>query len=372
MSILKKPVIHSVLIFFCVLSSLAYANDDNLGCQMVNDAQYSANAPSILAQTETVNTKINVAEASQILLDCNAPSLLSVNYQMDIESDISAAQTLQFYGKTFYKIRKVNGQSAGGEGLNYLIDHAYVAFSINSMNNILPITSSQENQQVNILASKQMQIDADHFNYSPYLVDVELFFDALPTNDEIVTHLNTMPIQLNLGQFNIELYNTVIEKKWTPTVSPQLYLNLRGMQFQRPTCFVKEQTVMMGELSVSAFKQLRPALAGSSQPFSLEITCDGYLNKRKMNLIWKDNNWLENMNSIGYLSSVTGEGYSNVGIQIRDEINQAILIGKSYDLSDPVKGNTTSRRYLAQYLLMDPIALVGKVNAQAIIQIDYR
>lgn len=354
----------------CLMFSICGYADEQIGCQVVNHAQYYGHLASILAQTETVNSKVSAAESSQILLDCKAPSELNVSYQMNIQTDVSAVQTLQFYGKTFYKIRQVNGQTSGNAGVNYLIDHAYIAFSIKSMDDLLPISISQENQPMNFVSGKTM--DTDHFNFAPYLNDVEIYFDALPTNDDIVTQLNAMPIRLNLGQFNIELFDKELNQKWLPAIAPQLNLNLTGIQFQRPTCFIQEQTVMMSELSVSAFDRTRPSLAGHSQPFNLDITCDGYLNQRKMNLTWKDNNWLDNTNTLGYLSSVTGEGYSNVGIQIRDERNQPITIGEPYDLSDLVKGKMVTRRYLAQYFLMASEPMVGQVNAQATIQIDYR
>lgn len=371
MSIIKTLACANILSCFAVFFPVAYANEA-LGCQIVNDAQFKATTPSILAQTATVNSKVSVVDASQVLVDCVAPSMLSISYQMHLQSDLSAEQTLQMGGKSFYKIRAINGQRSGSEALNYLIDHAYIAFSINSMNHIVPIRVSQDIEQVNVLESEQVVMNTDHFSFSPYLLDVEFYFDALPSNDEIVVQLNAMPIQLNLGQLNIQQRSIDLQDQWIPSTSPQLYLNLTGIQFQRATCYVKDQTVLMEDLSVSAFHHAGSMLAGNSQAFYLDVQCDGYLNQRTINLTWKDNNWLENINRFGYLSSVKADGYSNVGIQIRDELNQPIVIGERYEFADTIQGNATSKRYVAQYLLMDSKAFVGRVNAQATIQIDYR
>lgn len=354
-----------------LLSSLLCCHLSYAGCQPVNDLNFALDVASMLPQTATATTMGTSSQQIYPLQSCTDLARFSIQYQLGQTSDLST-QAIDLNGRRFYKIRSMQGVSTGNAALTYLVAHAYVAFSLNSRNEMVQVNVTQADDRLILVAQAETENTNSWVSVPVSLSETQLYFDALPNNDEIIEQLTTQQIHLKVGQLNIELWEKDSNEAWSPSISPSSNLDISGIQFQRATCFVKDQTVLMEDLSVSAFHQAGPMLAGNSQAFALDVQCDGYLNQRTINLTWKDNNWSENINRFGYLSSVKANGYSNVGIQIRDEFNQPIVIGERYEFADTIQGNATSKRYVAQYLLMDSKAFVGRVNAQATIQIDYR
>lgn len=368
---MKKFIVMFGCILATVLTTATWA-EDHLGCMTTIDVKFQASSISILPKTATTMTPIDVPNHSNILIDCQGKSLLSVGFQMSQQSDLDVGYSRQDGQYYYYKIRSVAGRTSGSAAIEYLIQHAYLAFSTRILDKLTSVQVSDSTQNLNLLPYAQNEIDMERYKLSIGLSNIQFYFDALPTNDTIVNELVILPIQLNLGQLNIQHSSQDGNSIWSPNIAPQIDLYLSGIEFQRGTCTVKDQTVILDEVAVSAFHHDRPTNVGNPRYFDLDVQCSAYLNQRTLNAIWQDNNQLDNMNNIGYLSSAKTVGITNVGIQIRDEHDQPISIGQTYDLTTPIQGKTASKRYSARYYLAEGPALVGKVNAQATLQISYR
>ena len=210
------------------------------------------------------------------------------------------------------------------------------------------------------------------------VVRADLYVDALPDDDAIIDALANLNIQLDLGSAQLSLATPIEndpnsdpeQSRVTQFNQQRLKVNLAGIQINKPTCKVIEQTVILSPISSGAFSVSKNAAI--PQPFALDISCNGYLNERNFLVTMIDNNQLSNQNQIGYLSNAKGADYSNVGIQLRDPSAVAINIGSETELLLKQSGSQFSKILNAQYYLPANDAKVGRVFAQAMIMLSYK
>ena len=353
----------------CSYAVQAFA-EDGLSCQLNSNLNFSATVPDILAQQATVSMPIQSNNSDTILYGCTENANFNAKYKMDTLADLDVQNNLQFGQYIFYKIKSIQGRSSGGSAIEYLVNHAYIAFSLRNIKQTQQINISSESQLVN-LGEENLDIHSSHLS----IVDAQFYVDALPDNDQITEQLSHENLQINLGLLDVEatpINNTNSQQNWQSTIASRLTLNIAGITFKRPTCVFANQTVLLPTLSTGAFTSSAPSAAGKAQYFDLNLQCNGYLNQRKFSMTWTDNHQPNNVNDVGYLSSELGENMSNVGVQIKNEKNEPLKIGQVFDLNDAVTGTGFQKKYNVQYYLATGKAKVGKVNAQAILMIEYR
>ena len=349
-----------------LLSSLCFCSSIYADCQ-TNDLDFTVDVTSMLPQAETVSTTATARTASNHLFSaCTDVESLSIQYQMGQLADLSS-QSIDVNGRRFYKIRTIQGVNIASAAINYLIEHAYVAFSLQGMNKTVPVNVAQDT-----LIDLGTLVGTENIAglVTIGLSEIHFYFDALPNKDEIIDQLTSQNMRLKIGQLKIVLKDENSHETWSPSIAPSLIMNMTGIHFQRTTCFVQEQTVQLDPLVVTAIQAGKAA--GSAKAFDLDLQCNGYLNQRELNLTWLDNNDLNNRNKLGYLSSVKGALFSNVGVQVTDEGDVPIQIGEAYTFESGFTGQQIKKSYRSRYYLAHGQPIVGSVNAQATLQIQYR
>lgn len=342
---------------------MAYAD-----CQPAVDLHFAVDITSMLPQKATETTTATSQETRYPLQSCTDIADVAIQYQMGQSADLSS-QSIDIGERRFYKIRAVQGISAGNAAINYLIQHAYVAFSIRSKETF-KVNVAQPNDQLDLVLLSDLENGTSLSAASISLTDIQFYFDAIPHQDEIIEKLTTQQINLNVGKLNIQFTDQDNAETSSLSMAPSLIMNINGIRFQRATCFVKKQNVQLAPLVVSAVKA--GVAVGGSKAFDVDLQCNGYLNQREAQLTWLDNNDLNNQNEQGYLSSVKGNSFSNVGVQIVDEKSKPIQIGQAYAFIANFSGQEMKKSYAAQYYLPNGQPTVGVVNAQATLQIQYR
>lgn len=358
------------IIFSSFLISQVSAND-NLTCQINTQINFNGFIPEILAKSATVSTVVQTNQSDILIHGCSESAKFASIFQIDSLSDLNVQNSQKIGKYTFYKLRSVQGKTTGNLAIDFLVNHAYLSFSIRNSEQTVPINSHTENQDI-ILNNNNLDVN----NSSMSIVDVQLYIDELPNNELLIEQLNRENIILKLGQFQIKVFtqNSIDEvtKNWQANLFPSLNLNIAGISFTNPTCVFLNQTIILPTLAVTEFKSPSPTAAGLAQAFDLNFQCNGYLNQRKFSMTWIDNFQLNNLNNLGYLSPDKADGMSNVGVQIKDHLAKPIKIGQPFDLNEAVTGTSLQKTYTAQYYLPQEKATVGKVNAQAILTIEYR
>lgn len=353
------------LYLLACLASFSLCHSSYADCQ-INDLSFNITVESMLAQVATVTTTAQAA-AHNIVNGCADSEILSVQYQIGQLANISSP-SIDIAGRRFYKIGFLQADNSGNSALDYLTQHAYVAFSIQAADRTIAVNSLPDNP------IDLVQFNAtSNGNQQPSLMvglsDIQFYFDALPTNDAIVQQLATQQMRLQVGQLNLQLQQKDQLETTLLNATSALWMDIHGIEFQRATCFVKEQNVRLDAVVVTAIKAREAA--GNAKAFDVDLQCDGYLNQRELHLTWLDNNDRNNLNQQGYLSSVQGSSYSNVGVQITDETHHPIQIGKEYIFEPALSGQQITKSYRARYYLPEGQPTVGIVNAQATLQIQY-
>lgn len=298
----------------------------------------------------------------------------------DIESTNVIINGQQYY----FKIRSLQGISVGNIATEYIVQHGFIGFSLvaPSIGQTTQINHLAGNTEgINLLSQdsyqslKQLQ---SNFQVGLDIVQAQIYLDALPDDDSIIDMLTHLSIELDLGHPQLSLA-TPIEND--PNITPEksiftqfnqhrLKVNVRGIQINKPTCTVAEQTVVLAPISSTAFDTAKNA--GTPQPFSLDILCNGYLNNRHFSATVIDNNQLDNHNQIGYISNTRGMEYSNVGVQLRDQNAIPLEIGTETKLLMNQSGSQFKKVLNAQYYAQTLPAHIGRVFAQATIMLSYR
>lgn len=298
----------------------------------------------------------------------------------DIESTNVIINEQQYY----FKIRSLQGISVGNIATEYIVQHGFIGFSLvaPSIGQTTQINHLAGNTEgINLLSQdsyqslKQLQ---SNFQVGLDIVQAQIYLDALPDDDSIIDMLTHLSIELDLGRPQLSLA-TPIEND--PNITPEkstftqfnqhrLKVNVTGIQINKPTCTVAEQTVVLAPISSTAFDSAKNA--GTPQSFSLDILCNGYLNNRHFSATVVDNNQLDNHNQIGYISNTRGMEYSNVGIQLRDQNAVPLEIGTETKLLMNQSGSQFKKVLNAQYYAQTLPAHIGRVFAQATIMLSYK
>jgi type 1 fimbria pilin len=368
MRFLNFKSIFILLTYFFVFQVHA---EDELTCQLNTRLNFNGFVPEILAKSATVSIGVQTNQSDTLILGCSETAKFTSIFQIDSLSDLNVQKSLKIGQYTFYKLRSVQGRTTGNLAIDFLVNHAYLAFSIRNSEQTQHINSYAQNQDI-ILNNN----DLDVSNSSLSIVDTQLYIDELPDNELLIEQLNRENIILKLGQFQVKAStqnsSEDVAKDWQANLFPSLHLNIAGITFKNPTCVFLNQTIILPTLSVTEFKSSAPTAAGIPQAFDLNFQCNGYLNQRKFSMTWIDNYQIDHINNVGYLSPEKVDGMSNVGVQIKDHLGEPIKIGQSFDLNDAATGTSFQKTYTAQYYLAQEKATVGKVNAQAILTIEYR
>lgn len=362
MSLMRNRLYVLALLSFFSMCSMVYA-----GCMPIKDLGFTVNIASMSPKEATMTTKATSDHTFSIIDGCTDPERLSIQYEIGQLADISN-QSIDTDGRRFYKIQSVERRTSGSDALDYLTQHAYVSFSISAGDTKVAFNWSQDSP-IDIV-----QFDAANNSSQPSsinlgLLDIQFHFDALPNNDKIVEQLASQPISLQVGQLNIQFRKQGQPESEVMSMTSALLMNIPKIEFERATCFVKNQSVTLDPLVVTAIKA--GEAAGNAKAFDLNLECTGYLNQRNLHITWLDNNERDNQNHQGYLSSVQGASFSNVGVQISNELSKPIDIGQTYLFESDFSGQFLKKSYAARYYLAEGKPTVGTVNAQATLQIEY-
>ncbi|NHB58635.1 fimbrial protein [Acinetobacter sp. 194] len=364
-------------------SQLSYADSS---CLLQQNANYALVAEQIMPSSATAMSGLGSGSGQNILSGCTQNSVMKLRFQVDSLSDLDPTNILQNGQYTFFKIRSLSGQITGNAALNYLVAHAYIALTLsNSLTgkHVGLNTEASQVEGVNLFeGSDQYQLLNPMQNQFDVGVDVpqaRLYLDAMPQNDDIIDQLNHLNIALNIGHFIANLIavdedqsldDAIYANTVTTYTQSRLQLSISGINILKPTCIVEDQEVILSPVSSSAFDHA--AFSAQVQPFQLRIDCNGYLNQRNFTLKITDNNQINNINSVGFLSNVIGDYYSNVGVQILNEQHLPVLIGSEQDSLSQQSGSHFVQQMYARYYLNEAKVTVGKVYAQATILLNYK
>lgn len=355
-------------------------------CNQSNFTFSGSTAFASTTMTNSTTASITIAgNSSGGLRSCN-PSWGKEVYFVDTSSDLSTSQSYSLGNYYYFKIKSLNGATSGDAATQFLIDHTYIAFSINDPigSNISPQQSINQNavsSGINILTARGQYYNGTGsgiMSVGLKMSNVQLYFDALPNLDTIIDALATKEITLDLGNPRISMATPTSNNpnsnpggsSYTNFNGLRVKLTFKGIKFDKPTCIVPNQTVKLGAVTTANF--INSQTANTSQNFDLSLECGGYLNERDFTLTLSDNNDINNTNKIGYLKNKVGSTYSNVGVKITDSVNNSVPIGESIDFLLNQSGTKFSKAFKASYYLPSGNATLGLVEAQATIDIGYK
>lgn len=376
-------LLNVIWILFCLTVTVsAYA--EKVNCASQQNLDYALTASNVTPISSTVISSLSPAGNQMLISGCTPTAWIKMHFMLDELADIESTNVIINGQQYYFKIRSLQGISVGNIATEYIVQHGFIGFSLvaPSIGQTTQINHLAGNTEgINLLSQdsyqslKQLQ---SNFQVGLDIVQAQIYLDALPDDDSIIDMLTHLSIELDLGRPQLSLA-TPIEND--PNITPEksiftqfnqhrLKVNVTGIQINKPTCTVAEQTVVLAPISSTAFDTAKNA--GTPQPFSLDILCNGYLNNRHFSATVVDNNQLDNHNQIGYISNTRGMEYSNVGIQLRDQNAIALEIGTETKLLMNQSGSQFKKVLNAQYYAQTQPAHIGRVFAQATIMLSYK
>lgn len=376
-------LLNVIWILFCLTVTVsAYA--EKVKCASQQNLDYALTASNVTPISSTAISSLSPAGNQMLISGCTPTAWIKMHFMLDELADIESTNVIINGQQYYFKIRSLQGISVGNIATEYIVQHGFIGFSLvaPSIGQTTQINHLAGNTEgINLLSQdsyqslKQLQ---SNFQVGLDIVQAQIYLDALPDDDSIIDMLTHLSIELDLGHPQLSLA-TPIEND--PNITPEksiftqfnqhrLKVNVRGIQINKPTCTVAEQTVVLAPISSTAFDTAKNA--GTPQPFSLDILCNGYLNNRHFSATVIDNNQLDNHNQIGYISNTRGMEYSNVGVQLRDQNAIPLEIGTETKLLMNQSGSQFKKVLNAQYYAQTLPAHIGRVFAQATIMLSYR
>lgn len=376
-------LLNVICILFCLTVTVsAYA--EKVNCASQQNLDYALTASNVTPISSTAISSLSPAGNQMLISGCMPTAWIKMHFMLDELADIESTNVIINEQQYYFKIRSLQGISVGNIATEYIVQHGFIGFSLvaPSIGQTTQINHLAGNTEgINLLSQnsyqslKQLQ---SNFQVGLDIVQAQIYLDALPDDDSIIDMLTHLSIELDLGRPQLSLA-TPIEND--PNITPEkstftqfnqhrLKVNVTGIQINKPTCTVAEQTVVLAPISSTAFDSAKNA--GTPQSFSLDILCNGYLNNRHFSATVVDNNQLDNHNQIGYISNTRGMEYSNVGIQLRDQNAVPLEIGTETKLLMNQSGSQFKKVLNAQYYAQTLPAHIGRVFAQATIMLSYK
>ncbi|MFW1942617.1 fimbrial protein [Acinetobacter guillouiae] len=199
------------------------------------------------------------------------------------------------------------------------------------------------------------------------------FTNTVKPSAEIITALNGATVRIHLGTYHYKYATHYIASASTEVAgSLELYQDLT-LNFNFATCTVANQIVNLATVPISILNSQQTA---GEQNFTVNINCAVAMPSKVLLATITDSYTPSNINNDGILKNLPSlENRSNVDVQLRDESDAPLAIGRQHSFYSIPAGSTLTRfvkALKARYFRSAATASPGFVQTQATVMLDYQ
>lgn len=199
------------------------------------------------------------------------------------------------------------------------------------------------------------------------------FTNTMKPSAAIIAALNGATVRIHLGTYHYKYAPNYSASASTEVAGfLELYQDLT-LNFNFQTCTVANQIVNLATVPISILNSQQTA---SEQNFTVNINCTVAMPSKVLLATITDSYTPTNINSDGILKNLPSlENRSNVDVQLRDESDAPLAIGRQRSFYSIPAGSTLTRfvkALKARYFRSAPTASPGFVQTQATVMLDYQ
>lgn len=199
------------------------------------------------------------------------------------------------------------------------------------------------------------------------------FTNTMKPSAAIIAALNGATVRIHLGTYHYKYAPNYSASASTEVAGfLELYQDLT-LNFNFQTCTVANQIVNLATVPISILNSQQTA---SEQNFTVNINCTVAMPSEVLLATITDSYTPTNINSDGILKNLPSlENRSNVDVQLRDESDAPLAIGRQRSFYSIPAGSTLTRfvkALKARYFRSAPTASPGFVQTQATVMLDYQ
>ncbi|WP_314341499.1 fimbrial protein [Acinetobacter guillouiae] len=357
----------------------------------------ACNQPPMAIFQDKINTITNFSYQQTFSTSTAKPMLMGCNPTVRVNSYFNAALgNTDLTGSSPFSVVPtvmIMGSTADSAVLNdaktWLAGNFKISFNLGDNNKGKPAKSILNlNTNYNILPETAREGVVPNSEGEPFFNGAglgrslaEAYIDKLTINftntvkpsAAIITALNGATVRIHLGTYHYKYathYNALASAEVAGSL--ELYQDLT-LNFNFPTCTVANQIVNLSTVPISILNTQQTA---SEQNFTVNINCTMAMPNKVLLATITDSYTPSNINNDGILKNLPSlENRSNVDVQLRDERDVPLAIGRQGSFYSIPVGSTLTRfvkALKARYFRSAATASSGFVQTQATVFLDYQ